>query len=288
MAVKIFFNPKGFELDSLGGKRLAGAPSDGDTPYVRIPIRMLSIDTPETNYPGVGKPSKSDERLQQLGDWINAGSAPVNDGLAAYLAPRLVTGNAGTLQETQGENAKAHFKNLIDERLTRGTGRTRNVFLYAADEPFDSYGRLLAYMAPKYSERELADVSADQRKTFNLLMIESGWAAPFIIYPSLPKQSDLVLAQQGCNRARTESLGAWEDESLLTGYEWRMCIQLFKVTKKLVAGESLSGTTRNGWISRYCSDMTTLEVVIPKTITRSTQRIVSSSGHGISVGQSQN
>ena len=49
--VKIFWDPRGFELDALGTKEYLKA-TDGDTPYVSILIRMLSIDTPEVYYPG--------------------------------------------------------------------------------------------------------------------------------------------------------------------------------------------------------------------------------------------
>ena len=59
--LKIFWDPKGFELDTLGKKKYLKA-TDGDTPYVSTPIRMLSIDTPEVHYPGNQKPSKQDEK----------------------------------------------------------------------------------------------------------------------------------------------------------------------------------------------------------------------------------
>lgn len=48
--VKIFWDPKGFELDYLGKKECLTPPTDGDTPYVSMTIRMLSIDTPEVHY----------------------------------------------------------------------------------------------------------------------------------------------------------------------------------------------------------------------------------------------
>ena len=51
----IFWDPSGFELDSLGAKKYLRA-TDGDTPYVSVSIRMLSIDTPEVHYPGNKKP----------------------------------------------------------------------------------------------------------------------------------------------------------------------------------------------------------------------------------------
>ena len=73
--VNLFWNPAGFELDSLGTKQLTKI-SDGDTPQVSFSIRMLSIDTPEVHYPGTQSPSKHDSKLAQLGDWIQQGKAP--------------------------------------------------------------------------------------------------------------------------------------------------------------------------------------------------------------------
>ena len=58
--LKVFYDPLGFEVDRIGKKTKSGDPADGDTPYVRMPIRMLGIDTPETNYPGVESPANSD------------------------------------------------------------------------------------------------------------------------------------------------------------------------------------------------------------------------------------
>jgi hypothetical protein len=81
--VKIFWDPRGFELDSLGKKKYLRA-TDGDTPYISVPIRMLSIDTPEVHYPGTKKPSKSDDDLMQLAEWIDA-AAKLNLDAAAKL-----------------------------------------------------------------------------------------------------------------------------------------------------------------------------------------------------------
>ena len=259
--VKIFWDPKGSELDSLGTKKYLRA-TDGDTPYVSMSIRMLSIDTPEVHYPG--KPSKQDEKLAQLADWIQAGEAPVNSGLTQHLYPKLATGTAGTLQESQGESAMAKFKELLDEKLTRPSGRKRSVFLRAADQHFDQYGRLLAYMAPSYSSTELASMTRRERATFNLLMVESGWAATFPIYPSIPRYPDLVLLQDVAKDACDNKKGAWADPKMLAGYEFRMCVKLYDVTEKLVAGKKLSSRERYGWISRYCVDMTTREIFYPQ------------------------
>jgi endonuclease YncB( thermonuclease family) len=261
--VKIFWDPNGFELDSLGSKELLRI-TDGDTPYVSMSIRMLSIDTPEVHYPGRQKPSRQDEKLAQLADWLAAGKAPVKDGLAKYLHPRLATGTAGTLQENQGEAATDEFQKLLDEKLTRPDGSKRHVFLRAADQPFDQYGRILAYIAPYYSKTELDSLSLRERASFNLLMVASGWAVAFPIYPSIPKYADLVLLQEVGRDAFRGKKGAWADAMILTGYEFRMCVKLYNVTKRLVEGESLSSREKYGWISRYCVDMTSREIFEPQ------------------------
>ena len=261
--VKIFWDPQGLELDALGTKEYLRT-TDGDTPYVSMSIRMLSIDTPEVHYPGTQKPSKHDERLAQLAEWIKAGQAPISAGLAKHLRARLATGRAGTLQEQQGESATTHFKKLLDEKLTRPNGKKRSLFLRAADQPFDENGRLLAYLAPNYSPAELASLSRKERATFNLMMVESGWAAPFPIYPSLPGYLDLVWLQEAGQDAFDKKRGAWADPLMLTGYEFRMCVKLHGVTQKLVNGEKLTSAERHSWIERYCVDMTTREVYFPQ------------------------
>lgn len=236
--VKIFWDPRGFELDALGTKEYLSA-TDGDTPYVSISIRMLSIDTAEMHYPGRQKPSAHDAKLVQLADWIQAGRAPVSSGLAEHLHPKLATGTAGTLQEEQGESATAKFKELLADKLTRPDGSKRRVFLQAADQHFDQYGRVLAYIAPYYSAEELASMTRKERATFNLLMVESGWAASFPIYPSIPRYVDLVMLQEAAKDAYDNKRGSWADPMMLIGYEFRRCVDLYKVTSKLVDGEKL-------------------------------------------------
>jgi endonuclease YncB( thermonuclease family) len=261
--VKIFWDPRGFELDQLGTKEYLSH-TDGDTPYVSISIRMLSIDTPEVHFPGRTEPRKHDANLEQLADWLQEGKAPVSSGLAEHLRPKLTTGKAGTLQGEQGDKATEKFKELLDEKLTKPTGRKRRVFLRAADQHFDGYGRLLAYMAPSYSAEERASMSLWERATFNLLMVQSGWAAPFLIYPSIPKYADLVMLQEAAKDAYDNKKGAWADALTLTGYEFRMCVRLYDITKKLVDGQKLSSAERYGWITRFCADMTTREIFYPQ------------------------
>ena len=261
--VKIFWDPQGLAIDSLGTKEYLRA-TDGDTPYISLSIRMLSIDTPETHYPGSTRPSRHDADLARLADWIYQGRAPIEDDLAAYFHPRLATGRAGTLQEHQGKQAAAVFEEMLQRRLTRPNGSKRSLFVYAADQPFDRYGRLLAYIAPYYNREELKTLSLWERASFNLLMVRSGWAATLIIYPSIPRHRDLVLFREAAKEAYMAGRGCWADPNLLTGYEFRMAVKLFKVTKRLVEGESLSSRERKSWVQRYCVDMTTRQIYYPE------------------------
>lgn len=261
--VAIFWDPEGFELDSLGSKEIL-AMTDGDTPTISMNVRMLSVDTPEVHYPGNTNPVRHDEPLKRLGEWLQQGKAPVDPALAELLVPKLITGHAGTLQKTQGDAATLTFRNLVNDRLARPGGRKRSLMLRAANQPFDRYGRLLAYVAPEYSAEEMLRLSARERATFNLLLMESGWGAPLVIYPSLPKYSDLVLVQQVAREAVEQKRGAWADPASLTGYEFRMCVRLHDVVEKLVEGKKLSSVERNAWIERYCADMTTREIFPPQ------------------------
>ncbi len=261
--IKLFWDPKGFELDSRGQKKLFRI-TDGDTPYIEVSIRMLSVDTPETHYPGRTSPEKHDASLKQLAEWIKDEKAPIDKGLGEYLVPKLVTETAGTLQKDQGEKAKVYFEEILKQRLAKPRGKKRNLFLWTSGEIFDSYGRLLAYIAPNYSSEELSEITYEERSTFNLLLVKSGWAASFPIYPSLPKDRDLNMLQIAAKEAFENKKGAWSNPNTLTGYEFRMCHKLWNVTQKLEAGKKLKPRTKYGWIQRYCVDMTTLEVYEPQ------------------------
>jgi endonuclease YncB( thermonuclease family) len=265
--VQIFWDPQGFALDSLGSNKYLGN-TDGDTPSVSFSIRMLSIDAPETHYPGRTRPSKHDAILAQLAQWMVEGKAPISPDLAAYLQPKLATGQAGSLQENQGQQASAVYSQMAEQLLTRPNGTRRNVFLFTADEPFDQYGRLLAYVAPEYSRAELATMTLWQRASFNILMVRAGWAASFIIYPSLPKYSDLVMFRAAAKEAYLAGRGIWAEPLGLTGYEFRMCIKLHEITQKLVNGESLSSAQRESWIERYCVDLTNRAIYYPENYFR--------------------
>jgi endonuclease YncB( thermonuclease family) len=261
--VMVFWDPQGLSINTIGTNEYQRA-TDGDTPYVSLSIRMLSIDAPEVHYPGRTRPSTHDADLATLAMWLEQGKAPVNDDLAAYLHPRLATGKAGTLQEQQGQQATAIFRQMLDQMLARPSGGRRNLFIRTADEPFDEYGRLLAYVAPSYTAEERATLNKWQQATFNLLMVRAGWAATMVIYPSLPKYDDLVMLRAAAKEAYLAGRGIWSEPLALAGYEFRMAVKLFGITKRLVSGEALSGAERGSWISRYCVDLTTREIFYPE------------------------
>lgn len=267
--VKVFWNPQGFELDSLGQKSYARL-TDGDTPFIVMSIRMLSIDAPELHFPGMSAPSKYDQPLSELAEWLAdedfAGEGKlVNKGLAAHLIPRLEGGRAGTLHYEQAEQARVVLNQLVEEQLGRGEGKKkRNVFLQAADQPFDRYGRLLAYVSPSYSKTELAKLGGGRPPSFNYQMVANGWAASFIVYPSIPDYIKLQEWQQAAEDAFTGHKGAWAEPLAITGYEYRMCVRLHEVISLFKAGRTPSRDKRSGWVSRFCADMTTKEVFYPQ------------------------
>ncbi len=241
------------KLDQLGTRKVKRI-TDGDTPFVEMSIRLLSVDAPEVHYPGNTDPAKYDQKFVQLADWIDQGCAPIKSKLGNYLKPLLATGKAGSLHSEQGHRAAEEFDKMLNTRLNN---KKRPVFLLAANEHFDQYGRLLAYMSPYYTKARLTTITPKQRATFNLQLVESGWAASFPIYPSLPKKEDFELLQDAGEAAYNKKKGVWKDDKSLLGYEYRMCVRLYQITEKIMAGENPPKTERDKWIERYCADIMT-------------------------------
>jgi endonuclease YncB( thermonuclease family) len=229
--------------------------TDGDTPNIRMPIRMLSVDTPEVTARTEQRAVAIDAEFAQLAEWIEEGRAPISAPLAAFLRPKLATGAAGRLQRDQGLKASAFAKQNIDARLTRPDGSKRGLFIRTADSPFDNNNRLLAYVAPNYSAAERRSMPRKDRSTFNLDLVEHGWAAPFIIYPSVPGEIDLPLLVEAAATARSASRGIWAQDATLLAYEYRAMEKLFRITKKIVADDELSVGEARSWRERYCVDM---------------------------------
>jgi endonuclease YncB( thermonuclease family) len=255
-AVQIFWSPAGSTMPSLGARALVDV-TDGDTPNIRMPIRMLSVDTPEVTAVSQARASAIDEEFVQLAEWIRQRKAPITAALAKFLLPKLETGSAGSLQLRQGLAASEFAKQNIDTRLTRPNGRRRSLFIRTAEAPLDNNNRLLAYVAPNYSARELREIPRHQRPTFNLDLVTAGWAAPFVIYPSIPGASDLPLLIDAAAHARTAGAGIWADEATLLAYEYRAMEKLYRITRKQVNNETLNTGQVYSWRERYCVDMRT-------------------------------
>ncbi len=252
--IQILWRPAGFNLDALGSAKLVDV-TDGDTPNIRMPIRMLSVDTPETTARSTEGAEKVDQKFLELAGWIRNGDAPVTQAFADHILPRLETGTAGSLQFTQGKAASAFLEQRIAERTTRPDSSTRKLFMRTADERFDGNGRLLAYVAPSYSKKERASMTRKERATFNLDLIESGHAMSFILFPSIPGELDMPLMLETAEDAMDAKRGQHAEALFMPAYEYRACEKLHGITRKLVAGEDLSYPDQLAWRSRYCVDM---------------------------------
>ena len=145
------------------------------------------------------------------------------------------------------------------ERLDKGTTKTgkplkpRKLFLMVSNDVFDQNGRLLAYIAPSYSKEERESIKPEKRPTFNLQMVQDGWAVSLLIYPNIPKPLDLKLVQGAVKKARIAKKGMWADgEKTLLPYEFRWIV-------KMIQGQSMKEA-----LSRYCADITTMKLHRPE------------------------
>jgi hypothetical protein len=111
-------------------------------------------------------------------------------------------------------------------------------------------------VAPDYSAKELREIPKAQRPPFNLDLVTAGWAAPFVIYPSIPGVEDLALLTGAAVAARAAGSGIWADPDTLLAYEYRAMEKLFDITATIVGGGQLTVDSRS-WGERYCVDMCT-------------------------------
>ena len=214
---------------------------------------MLSIEAPEVHYPGDTKPYKHDRKLKELGDRLASGALPeISNKLKSHLIERLDDG-AGTRQYNQGLSSADHFLEMIDRELFPTTHAARKLFLIGSGERFDNNGRVLAYITKKLTKKELEEIPKSKRKTFNLMLVEDGWASSFPVYPSLPGLDDFEMLRAGAEKARNEKRGIWQDSKTLLGYEFRMCVKLL--------GEN-SGI--EDYLPRFCADVTTKKLFKPE------------------------
>ncbi len=84
------------------------------------------------------------------------------------------------------------------------------VGVIVSGEVIEENGRLLAYLTP-WRKPPLPPRDDPRRRTFNLELIETGWAVLFLIYPSLPRDDDLNHALRAAESAWEQQLDAWKE-----------------------------------------------------------------------------
>jgi endonuclease YncB( thermonuclease family) len=203
--------------------------TDGDTPNIAMAIRMVSIDTPESDFGGA--PATAQAALDRTRARLLDGTYDaLPQGLRDHLVSRI-TSDAAQRHQAAGKAAAEAHADMVATRLTRPDGSQRKLAVLATGELVESNGRLLAYTAPWFgggSSDPLPPRGDPRRRTFNLDMVALGWAATFLIYPSIPSSADLKLLLDEAEQAWAQQLGAWAEfgEDLLLGYEYRACVKL--------------------------------------------------------------
>lgn len=239
---------------AFGDKPTWISATDGDTPTLQFPIRMLGMDAPELHYQGAKEttPGKYDDAFTSF---LTKAGKDLDAGLKQHLAKKL-TNKASSRHIAAGKASSDHFRAMAAKRLARKgkNGKPispRHIFVMVSNEVFDKYGRLLAYLNASYEKKERETIPAAKRPTFNLQMLQEGQAVSLLIYPNIPKRDDLELVQSAVRKARTTSKGVWKGpDNLLLPYEFRWIIDTIKGTR--------SGP------DRYCADISTGKLYQPQ------------------------
>lgn len=253
MAFPIHYEP---ERLALGDKPKFISATDGDTPTIQIPIRMLGMDAPELHFAGATEksPGKYDKEMEKF---VTGKGKNLDPGLLKYLKPKLKA-KPSTRQIAAGKVASDHFHKLLQERLDRGknknTGKPlaqRTLFTMVSAQVFDRYSRMLAYVAPSYTKQERDKIPESKRPTFNLQMMQDGQAISLLIYPNVPKPKDLDSVRVAVKTARQFKRGYWGAKTpMLHAYEYRWI------------ADTITGK-RSG-PDRYCGDFTTAKLYKPQ------------------------
>ncbi|BAC68211.1 hypothetical protein AQJ43_35510 [Streptomyces avermitilis] len=232
--------------------------TDGDTPNIAMAIRMVSIDTPESHYGGA--PATAQAALERAKTRLLDGTYDaLPQDLRDYLVSRI-TPDAAQRHQSAGQAAAEAHTAMVASRLAHPDGSQRKMAVIATGELVEGNGRLLAYTAPWFTgsaSDPLPPRDDPRRRTFNLDMVALGWAATFVIYPSIPPTKDLNLLLEEAEAAWTQQLGAWAQfgQDLLLGYEYRACIKLG--TKELTDPAAAIAQA----YQRVCVDLRTLTEV---------------------------
>lgn len=239
---------------AFGDKPTWISATDGDTPTLQFPIRMLGMDAPELHYQGATEttPGKYDDALNAF---LTKEGKHLEAGLKQYLAKKVIN-KASTRHIAAGKASFDHFQELVKKRLARKgkNGKPisdRHIFAMVSNEVFDKYGRMLAYVNASYDKKERDAIPAGKRPTFNLQMMQEGHAVSLLIYPNIPKPRDLELVHSAVHKARTTNKGFWKGpDHLLLPYEFRWAV------------DTINGK-RNG-PDRYCADLSSGKLYQPQ------------------------
>jgi hypothetical protein len=124
--------------------------SDGDTPEVKMGVRLLGIDAPELHFSLGSSPESQDPvfaKLPKLKAYKNLPKA-----LRDYLAPRLE--GAGARRKKWSLAAKTALEAIKDKALViKGTKSKRDIFSALPPAALDRYGGLLTCRARARSLR---------------------------------------------------------------------------------------------------------------------------------------
>ena len=117
--VQVLWSPAGATVPSLGDLALVDV-HDGDTPSVRMSVRMLSIDTPEITAISAEGALNVDRKFADLAQWITDRKAPITAALAERVLPKLEKGGSTAVRAGhQGRGVRQ-----AEHRGTARRGRT--------------------------------------------------------------------------------------------------------------------------------------------------------------------
>ena len=231
----------------------------GTRPTSAMPIRMLSVDTPEVTArspEGAGQGRREIRRAGGLdpgGQGAGHGAPMRTISCLAWTVPR------GRASSPRASRHRHSCSSAVEERLTRPGGERRSLFIRMADQPFDDNGRLLAYVAPSLQPGG----AAPRCRAASAPPSTSTWSRlagrhPSSSIPSIPGELDyplFVATAAGAIAAAQRACGPIR--CTLLAYEYRAVEKLHGITARLVGGADLSPAERFGWRSRYCADVRT-------------------------------
>jgi len=242
---------------NVSPKKDIGGP-DGDTIKIEQPLRLVSCDTPEKEKP-YGTAATTQPKLNKVKQRLQNGFFPLlPKGLVKYFTDRI-TADAAKRHINAGKDASDHFEKIKDQRLNKPDGKRRKVGVLPSGEVIDRNGRMLAYILP-YLEKPLPPKNDPARKTFNLIMVEDGWAMFFPIWPSLPKDpNDFDVIYSAAKKAWTTKKGMWHKhgKNLLLPHEYRLLMKLsVEVTSKKTVNDMMSDA-----FQRLCVDLRSMKLI---------------------------